>query len=96
MPSVLKRLGWVVLAAMLASLPAAIYIASKVSAPFWYLVLLSIFQSLGIGLFAIGAGVLVLVAARGKTNGGLKPALITAVALGAFSSFSVISAASRI
>lgn len=95
MPSLPARLGWVVLAATLASLPAAVYLTEGTEAPFWYLALLALAQALGIGLFAIGVGVVILLAARGRANGGLKAALIAAVALGALASFSIISTVGR-
>lgn len=95
MPSLPARLGWVILAALLASSPAAVYTTSQVDAPLWYLALMSLAQALGISTFAIGVGVVILLAARERANGGLKAALIAAVALGALVSFSIISTAGR-
>ena len=91
MTSTPKRLGGVVLSALLASSPAAIYLASRVDAPLWYLAVLSLTQALAIGLIAIGVGVVVLIAARDKENGGLTIALIAAGVVGVLSSLSVIS-----
>lgn len=88
---VAKRLGWVVLAAMLASYPAAVYVTARLDAPLWYLAVLSVTQALAIAVLAIGVGVVALIAARDKGDGGLKTGLIAAGVAGALCSLAVIS-----
>lgn len=86
-----KHLGWVVLAAMLASYPAAVYLTARLDAPLWYLAILSMTQALAIAFIAIGVGVVALIAARDKADGGRRAGFIAAGVAGALCSLAVIS-----
>jgi hypothetical protein len=96
MKRALKDFGWVVLAAIVASLPAAIFTSPRVSAPVWYSVPAALAGALGMGLIAIAFGSVALIARRNHPNGSLKPALIVTSIVGVFTSFAVISAALKI
>jgi len=85
----LKRIGWVVLAGVFASLPGVLF-SSHIEAPIWYVILGSLSQALGMGLLAIIAGTLVLVARRDHENHGLKPAVIVTIVFGAITLFAVM------
>ncbi len=91
----LKRAAWIVLAGTLMSFPASVYLSLKNAAPFWYVTLFSIVQALGLGLFAIFFGVIVLIAGRKKEDGGMKTALILMAVVTVVTSFAVISAQGR-
>lgn len=82
----LKRTGWVTLAAILAALPVALFLAAKMAAPTWYILLMSVAQAAGMGLFAIAAGAAVLVARRGAEKGGIKAAVVTTIIVSALTS----------
>ncbi len=90
-----KQIGWIILVGALMSLPSSLYIASNLNAPFWYIVLSSFAQALGMGLFAIFFGVIVIVARRNSEKGGMKPALIVMAVVSVFTSYSVISLSLR-
>ena len=85
-----KRLGWVALAALLSALPGGCILQFQRETPLWYKALASLFSAAGIGLAALVVGGIVLVAARGRENGGLKPALSVTVVCGLFLSFAAI------
>lgn len=82
----LKSIGWVVLAGVLASLPGALYLNGQSGAPTWYIAIVSLSSALGIGIFAMAFGVIVLLAARSQSKGGLKIAVLSTAVLGLLSS----------
>lgn len=82
----LKRIAWVTLAAVLAALPAALFLSVKATAPAWYILLMSVAQATGMGLLAIAVGVTVLIARRKAEKGGIKAAVVTAVIVSALTS----------
>lgn len=86
----LKRIAWVTLAAVLASLPAAIFFTAKTAAPAWYIMLMSVAQAAGMSLLAIGAGLVVLIARRRAEKGGVKAAVVTAIIVAAVTSQAVL------
>jgi len=90
MKRALKHFGWVVLAAVLVCLPAAVITSPSVAVPFWYAALAAVAGALGTGLIAIAFGTVVLVARRNHPNGGLKPALVVTIVVGLFASFAAI------
>lgn len=73
----LKRIKRVMLVAVLASLPVALFFASRLDAPAWYIFLSAVTQALGMGLIAAFFGVVVLIARRGSEGGGVKGAVVT-------------------
>jgi len=85
-----KRLGWVALAALLSALPGGCILQIQSDTPLWDKALASLFSAAGIGLSALVLGGIALIAARGRENGGLRPALIVTVVSGLFLSFSAI------
>jgi hypothetical protein len=85
-----ERLGWVALAALLSGLPGGCILQLQSDTPLWYSALASLFGAAGIGLIALLLGSIALIAARGRINGGLKPALIVTIVSGLFLSFSAI------
>jgi len=84
-----KRIGYVVAAATASGLPGAMAIQANSTAPLWYKVAASLFGGLGVGVFALSFGLIVLLAARGKSNQGIKAAIIVTIVAGLFSSWSV-------
>lgn len=92
----LKKIAWVVLAGALMSLPASLYLSSKIAAPLWYVVLSSFAQALGMGLFAIFFGVIALIARRNSEKGNMKTALVVMAVVSAFTSYVVISESLRV
>lgn len=87
----LKNFGWVALAAITAAMPGALYLNGQSGAPVWYTALVSLSSALGVGIFAIVIGWIILVAARRWANGGLKIAVVSAAVIGLLSSWAVIS-----
>jgi len=85
----LKRIASVLAAGVASGLPGAIAIQSQVAAPIWYKALASIIGAIGVGLIGIALGVVVLIAARNKPDGGIKAAIVVVVVAGLFASWSV-------
>lgn len=76
--------------AIAAGLPGSIALRSQSIAPFWYKALASITDAIGISAVGITIGAIVLIAARGKKDGGVKGAIVAAVVVGLISSWSVL------
>lgn len=85
----LKKIGLLMLAGTLMLWPASIYLSSSLNAPLWYIAISSLAQALGMGLFAIFFGVVVVVARRHSEKGGMKLALIVTAIVSIISSYSV-------
>lgn len=79
---VLKRIGWVALTGFAGGLPGAIFAKGGIDAPLWYTLLVSLAMGAGIGAWGAFMGWLILVAARDRPDGGLRPAIVTAALVG--------------
>jgi hypothetical protein len=90
---VAKRIGWVAIAGAVAAMPGALFHQFRTESPVWYAALASLFSAVGIGLFGIVVGAIILIAARDRPDGGLKPAVIASGFVGVLCSYVVISAA---
>lgn len=88
-----KRFGLLAVASTVVSLPAALFVQYQANTPVWYVLVSAVFLASGIGLFALAFGAVALFAGRARADGGFKAALGVAVAIGIFSSYSVIAAA---
>ncbi|SDH41432.1 hypothetical protein [Propionivibrio dicarboxylicus] len=82
----LKRLLLVLLTAVLASLPASLFLAAGISAPAWYILLVGVAQAVGMGLPALAVGVVVLIARRDAEKGGIRAAIVAVVLVSIFTS----------
>jgi hypothetical protein len=87
---VIKRIGIVLATAIGSGLPGAVALQSRSEAPLWYVGLASLFGAVGVGLPAMVFGAIVLLAARSRTEGGVKAAAITTAVVGLLCSASLI------
>jgi hypothetical protein len=82
--NIASRIGFVVTAALLSGLPGAIAGSPGAQGPVSYVA-----SALGVGGIGLMLGLMVLLIAHGKKNGGLGAAVLITVAVGLFSSWSV-------
>lgn len=87
---VAARIAIVAATAIAAGLPGAVVGPQPAQPALYYLA-----GALGVGIVALVAGLLVLLAARKRSGGGLVPAVLVTAGIGLFSSWSVYYGAVR-
>ncbi len=84
-----ERFALVLATALISSLPGAVATQEAISAPPWYLALHYLARAAGIGVVAVVFGLLALVAARGRPDGGMRIALVITAVIGFLASWTV-------
>jgi hypothetical protein len=87
----IKRIGLVALTGLVCAWPIGMLVAARMSGPLWYLAAFSLTFSAGVAVFAIATGIVILVAKRSASHGGIRAAITTTAVVSVVSALASLS-----